>query len=117
MPGRSISARADATTIARLRQMATREGRTPSRITASSLKLYLDLPETVHAALRDIEVLGTPEDHHNMIRSIARTVVSAQYEVARRRAAEQMRLDNEDLLETDDDLVAEATRVTTKGRG
>jgi hypothetical protein len=114
MPGRSISAHADATTIARLRQMATREGRTPSRITASSLKLYLDLPETVHAALRDVEVLGTPEDHHNMIRSIARTVVSAQYEVAIRRAAEQMRFDNEDRLETDEDIAVEAVRATVR---
>jgi hypothetical protein len=112
MAGHSISAHTDATTIARLRQTATREGQTQSQITVSSLKLYLDLPATVRTALRDIEALGTREDHHNMIRAIARTVASAQYEVARRRGAEQMRTDNEDLLGTDDGIMAEAVRVT-----
>jgi hypothetical protein len=116
MAGQSISAHADEATVARLRQTATREGRTPSQITASSLKLYLALPGTVRAALRDIETLGTPEDQHNMVRAIARTVVSTQYEVARRRVAEGMQLDNEDLLETDEDILSTAVRTTTKGR-
>lgn len=114
MAGQSISA--DAATVARLRQTATSEGRTPSQITASSLKLYLALPGTVRAALRDIEMLGTAEDQHNMIRAIARTVASTQYDVARRRIAEGMRIDNEDLIETDEEILAEAVRATTKGR-
>jgi hypothetical protein len=111
MAGRSNSAHADPTTIARLRQTAVLEGLTQSQITASSLRLYLDLPATVRAALRDIEALGSAEDHHNMMRAIARTVVSTQYEVARRRGGEQMRLENEDLLETDEDILAEAVRA------
>jgi hypothetical protein len=106
--GQSISAHADAATVARLGQTAAREGRTPSQITASSLKLYLALPGTVRAARRDIEVLGTPED------AVARTVVPAQYEVARRQAAEGMRLDNEDLLETGEDILTGAVRATAK---
>ena len=112
MAGQSISAHADAATVARLRQTATREGRTQSQITASSLKLYLGLPDMVRAALRDVETLGTPEDQHNMMRAIARTVASTQYEVARRRVAEGMRLDNEALLETDEDILTEAVRIT-----
>jgi hypothetical protein len=114
MAGRSISAHADPTTIARLRQTAVLEGLTQSQITASSLRLYLDLPATVRAALADIEVVGTPEDRHNMIRAIARTVVSTQYEVARRRGVEQMRIDNEDRLVTDEDIMAEAVRATRR---
>jgi hypothetical protein len=115
MAGQSISAHADAATVARLRQTAISEARTPSQITASSLKLYLALPGTVRAALRDIETLGTAEDQQNMIRAIARTVVSTQYDVARRRIAEGMRLANEDMIETDEDILAEAVRATTKG--
>lgn len=115
MTGQSISAHGDATTVAKLRQTATSEGRTPSHVIASSLKLYLALPGTVRAALRDIESLGTAEEQQNMIRAIARTVVSTQYDVARRRIAEGMQLDNEDMIETDEDIMAEAVRVTTKG--
>jgi hypothetical protein len=116
MAGQSISAHTDAATVAKLRQMATREGRTPSQITASSLKLYLSLPGTVRAALRDIETLGTLEDQHNLVRAIGRTVVSAQYEVARQRVAEGMQLNNEDLPETDEAILAAAVRATAKGR-
>jgi|SRR5580658_77535 hypothetical protein len=116
MAGQSISAHADATTVARLRQTATREGRTQSQITAAALKLYLALPETVRAALRDVETLGTPEDHHNLMRTISRTVVSAQYEVARRLVAAGMRIENEDHLRTDEDILTEAVRVTAKDR-
>ncbi len=58
MAGQSISAHADATTITRLRQTARREGRTPSQLTAASLKLYLAMPDAVRTALRDVEALG-----------------------------------------------------------
>ena len=50
MVGRSISAHADAETVSKLRGIAAREGRTPSQLTAASLKLYLDLPGTVRVA-------------------------------------------------------------------
>ena len=67
----------------------------------------------MRAALRDIEALGTEEDQHNVIRAIARTVASAQYEVARRRVAEGMLLD-ENRLQTDSDVPNEAVRATAK---
>jgi hypothetical protein len=113
MAGQSISAHADSATVARLRQTAAREGRSPSQITASSLRFYLALPAVVRGALRDIEALGTDEDQHNLTRAIARTVASAQYDVTRRRSAQAMRLDNEDNLVTDEDILAEAVRTTT----
>ena len=78
MAGQSISAHADAATVARLRQAAAREGRSPSQITASSLRFYLALPAAVRASLRDIDALGTDEDRHNLTRAIARIVASAQ---------------------------------------
>jgi hypothetical protein len=113
MPGQSISAHAGSATVVRLRQTAAREGRSPSQITASSLRFYLALPAAVRASLRDIEALGTAEDQHNLTRAIARTVASAQYDVARRRAGEALRLANEDDLVTDEDILAEAVRATT----
>jgi hypothetical protein len=114
--GQSISAHADAETVIKLRGIAAREGRTPSQLTAASLKLYLDLPGTVRVALRDVEALGTPEDRHNLLRAIGRTVASAQYEVARRQVAEGMRLDREDELDTDEAILAEAVRASAAPR-
>jgi hypothetical protein len=116
MAGQSISAHADSATVTRLRQTARREGRTPSQITAASLKLYLSMPDAVRTALRDVETLGTPDDQHNMMRAIARTVVATQYEVSRRKVAESMQLANEADLSTDDAILAEAVRATAKSR-
>ena len=63
-----------------------------------------EMQEHVHAAPRDIEALGTAEERHNALRSIERAAVSVRYEVARRRAAEQMRLDDEDRIDNDDGI-------------
>ncbi len=101
-----------AETVNELHDIAAREGRTPSQLTAASLKLYLDLPDTVRAALRDVEGLGTPEDRRNMLRAIGRAVTSTQYEVARRRVSESMHLNREAELDTDEAILAEAVRVT-----
>lgn len=116
MAGQSISAHADAETVSKLRGVAVREGRTPSQLTAASLRLYLDLPGTVREALRDVDALGTPEDRHNLLRAIGRTVASAQYEIARRRVSEGMRLEREDDLDTDEAILAEAVRATAAPR-
>ena len=98
------------------RSISAREGRTPSQLTAASLKLYLDLPGTVRAALHDIDALGTPEDRHNLLRAIGRSVASTQYEIARRRVAEGMQLDREDELDTDKAILTEAVRATLASR-
>ena len=107
MASQSIPAH-EAATDARLREAATCEARLPSEITASSQRFYLALPAVARAVLRDIDALGTDVDRHNLTRAIARTVSSAQYEVARRLSAEEMRLENEECLLTDEDTRAEA---------
>lgn len=116
MAGRSISAHTTTETVNKLRGIAAREGRTPSQLTAASLKLYLDLSGTVRATLRDVDALGTTEDRHNLLRAIGRTVTSTQYEVARRKVAQDMRLDREDELDTDEAILTEAVRATAAPR-
>ncbi len=116
MAGQSISAHADVETVSKLRGIAAREGRTPSQLTTASLKLYLDLPSTVRAALRDVDALGTPEDRHNLLRAIGRAVTSIQYEVARKRVVDGMQLERENELNTDEAILAEAVRATAASR-
>jgi hypothetical protein len=112
MSGRSISAHADPVTVARLRLVSTREGRTASQVTAAALRFYLSLPAAAHAGLREIEAFGTAEDRHNLARAIARVIAGADFEISRRRAVAGMQVDNEERLQTDEDVLAEAVRLT-----
>jgi hypothetical protein len=66
----------------------------------------------VHDALRDIDAFGTSEDRRLLMRAVARSVASTRYEVVLRHAAKTGRIDNEERLQTDEDIVAEAVRVT-----
>jgi hypothetical protein len=112
MSGRSISAHTDPDTVARLRQVSTREGRTASQLTAAALRFYLSLSSAAHAGLREIEAFGTPEERHNLPRAIARVIAGAEFEISRRRAVADMHVDDEERLQTDDDILAEAVRLT-----
>jgi hypothetical protein len=113
MSGQSISAHADPDTVARLRLVSTREGRTASQVTAAALRFYLGLPAAAHAGLREIEAFATSEDRHNLARAIARVIAGADFDISRRRGAAGMHVDNEDRLQTDEDILQEAVRRTT----
>jgi hypothetical protein len=113
MSGQSISGHADPDTVARLRLLSSREGRISSQITAAALLFYLNLPAAAHAGLREIEAFGSPEERHNMARAITRAIVGANFEIGRRRAAASMQVANEDILQTDEDILVEAVRLTT----
>jgi hypothetical protein len=113
MSGRSISAHADPDTVARLRLVSTREGRTASHVTAAALRFYLSLPAAAHAGLREIEAFGTADQRHNLARAIARVIAGTDFDITSRRAAAGMQVDNEDRLQTDEDILAEAVRRTT----
>ncbi len=84
-----------------------------SQITAAALLFYLNLPAAAHAGLREIEAFGSPEERHNMARAITRAIVGANFEIGRRRAAASMQVANEDSLQTDEDILVEAVRLTT----
>jgi hypothetical protein len=112
MSGQFISAHADPDTVARLRLVSTREGRTSSQVTGAALRFYLSLPATAHSGLWEIEACATPEERHNLARAIARVIVGANFEISRRHATAGMQVDNEDSLQTDADILAEAVRLT-----
>ena len=114
MSGQSISAHADADTVARLRLVSTREGRTSSQVTAAALRLYLSLPASAHSGLREMEAFGTPEERHNLARVIAHEIAGANFEIVRRRVVAEMQVANEASLCTDEDILAEAVRLTKK---
>jgi hypothetical protein len=114
MSGQSISAHADPETVARLRLVSAREGRTSSQVTAAALRLYLSLPAAAHSGLREIEAFGTPEERHNLARVIAHEIAGANFEIASRRVVAEMQVANKARLGSDEDILAEAVRLTRK---
>jgi hypothetical protein len=112
MPGRTISAFADEGTASLVEQLALLEGRTPSQIAASALALYVRLPAEGHSSLRYVQAYGTPDEFARMTREVARAMVDAEYEISYRKIVESMPAETGE-LRTEEELLAEAVRMTT----
>jgi hypothetical protein len=116
MAGRTISAHADEETAKLVESVAKAEDRPASQIVVAALKFYMRLPAEARAAIRTLEAFGTPDEIQTAIRRTARTLIDAEFDVTERRMAEQMRLPNEEALQTDESILAEAVRLTRRGR-
>ena len=78
-----------------------------------ALKFLPKLPAEAYAALQHIEVIASPEDWQKITYQIARTLVNAQYEITHRQIMEKMKVDNLDEMESDDDILAAALKLTS----
>jgi hypothetical protein len=58
-------------------------------------------------------MLGSPEDFDEIARSITRTVMHAQYELAHRQVMETIQVRDIELLETEDDILNAAIALTS----
>lgn len=110
--GKTISAYTDAETASRVAALAKLEHRPQAQIAGQALKLFVHLPKEAHDALRQIEVLGSPEDFDGIARAITRTLLHAQYELAHRQVMDGMQVQNIDRLETEDDILNAALSLT-----
>ena len=116
MPGKTISAHADEETARLLEHIARVEDRSPSQLVAAALTLYVRLPTEAHASLRYLQALGTPDDFARMTREVARAMLNARHEISERRFVEAMQVEGADRLHTEEDIAAEAVRLTTSRR-
>lgn len=112
MPGKTISAHADEETARLVEHLARLEDRSPSQIAAAALALYVGLPAVAHASLRHVQALGTPDDYARMTREVARAMLDARHQITHRRMIDSMEYDVSH-LETEEDVLAEAVRLTT----
>lgn len=78
-----------------------------------ALKFLPKLPAEAYAALQHIEAIASSEDWQKITYQIARTLVNAQYEITHRQIMEKMKLDNLDEMESDDDILAAALKLTS----
>ncbi|BAZ85706.1 hypothetical protein [Dolichospermum compactum] len=77
------------------------------------MKFLPKLPAEAYASLQHIEVIASPEDWQKITYQIARTLVNAQYEITHRQIMEKMKVDNLDEMESDDDILAAALKLTS----
>lgn len=112
MAGKTISAYTDEGTAIMVEHVSRTEQRKPSQIAAAALAFYVRLPVEAHAALRRLEAIATPEDLNLMRREVTRAISDASYRAAVRQSAAAVREIYGDSLETDDEILAEAVRLT-----
>uniref|UniRef100_B8HZ89 Uncharacterized protein n=1 Tax=Cyanothece sp. (strain PCC 7425 / ATCC 29141) TaxID=395961 RepID=B8HZ89_CYAP4 len=112
MSGKTISAYTDTATAERVAALAKLEGRSTAQIGGLALKFFTRLPVEARTALHQIELLGEPGDLEAVLRDITRTLLHRQYEIAQRQVVEQMQIEHLEPLETEDDFLAAAIRLT-----
>jgi hypothetical protein len=117
MSGRTISAYTDEATATRLAYLAKIEDRSPAQIAAAALRFYTGLPPEAHQALRRIEAMESPELLSSLQREVTRTVLHALFDGAEGRMVKRAEEGGvADTASTEDDLLAEAVRLTTRRR-
>lgn len=78
-----------------------------------ALKFLSLLPTEAYTALQNIEEIASSEDWQKLSYLIARTLVDAQYEITHRQIIEHIKVDNLDDMESDDDILAAALKITS----
>jgi hypothetical protein len=108
--GETISAYTDTQTALRVREMAQQEQRKQAQIAGAALKLYVQLPPEAREAFRAIEQQGGSA-LALMQQEVTRALLNVQYTWAKQQAIEAMGKPSV-TLESEDELLAEAVRLT-----
>jgi hypothetical protein len=109
--GKTISAYTDEKTAVRVNEMAQQEQRKAAQIAGAALKLYTQLPPEAREAFRAIEQQGDPA-LELMRREVTRALLNVQYAWAKQQAVQSMPSPTLE-TQTEDDLLAEAVRLTS----
>ncbi|WP_218080468.1 ribbon-helix-helix domain-containing protein [Anthocerotibacter panamensis] len=112
MAGHTISAYTDPQTAARVEEISRREDRTTAQIAAAALRFYVNLPQEARQAFRLLEAAGDNERLRKAIQQISRILLNTEYEMACAQALVEMQVAHLDTLHTEDELLAEAVRIT-----
>ncbi len=112
MKGKTISAYTDQETAELVNYLAKIEQRSPSQIAAIALKFFVKLPATAREAWYQIETLGEQAQKEAVIEQITRSLINMQYEISQRKVVEEMNIETLEPLETEDDILAAALKLT-----
>jgi ferritin-like protein len=96
----------------RIEEIARLEDRKVSQLAAAALGLYALMPREAHAALRQIEASGDPEDLVLVARKLARVLLDIRYDIAETAAIdsiERSRLPDD--FDSEEEILEVATRL------
>lgn len=113
MAGKTISAYTDSQTADSVAYLAKIEQRTPAQIAGMALKFFVSLPAPARTAWYQIVALGEQCNREQVAREIARTLLNAQYEIARKQVVSQIEVEQKQSLESEDDILSAAVRLTS----
>ena len=112
MAGKTVSAYTDSDTAESVAYLAKVEHRTPAQIAGMALKFFVNLPAPARTAWCQIDALGDREDREKVAREIARALLNAQYEIARKQVVSQIEVEPQQTLESEDEILSTAVRLT-----
>jgi len=112
MAGKTISAHTDKQTADLVNRLAKIEQRTPSQIMAIALKFFVKLPMSARQAWYQIEALGDEADQERAIALITQLLIDERYSLLQNKVIEEMKIDLIGELETEDDIVNAAVKLT-----
>ncbi|HEX8696354.1 MAG TPA: hypothetical protein VF746_28305 [Longimicrobium sp.] len=113
MSNRKISVEVDEETARLIEEVVRAEERSESRIAAEALELYVRLPDAGRVSLRYVLANGTPDDFARMLREVARAMLDARYEISHARLIASIKIENPERFQTEEDIIAEAVRLTS----
>ena len=113
MSGKTISAYTDKQTADLVESLAKIEQRSPSQIMAIALKFFVKLPISAREAWYQIEAIGDEGDRERAIEKITQALLRERYEICQKAVVEEMNVDSLGSLETEDDILAAATELTS----
>ena len=112
MTGKTISAYTDKQTAEKIERLAKIEQRTPSQIMALALKFFVKLPVSAREAWYQIEAIGDETDRERAVTLITQALIKERYSLMRNKVVEEMAIDSIEGLETEDDILNAAIKLT-----
>jgi len=100
--------------VRRVEQVAGEVGDSMPAVTAVALDLLVRLPFGTADSLRYVFSEGSPADIAQLTSGVARAIADAEYELSHRQVVESIAAGVTDGLESEDDIIAEAVRLTSR---
>lgn len=114
MAGKTVSAHVSEEVVRRIEHTARLDARPVSQVVAAAIAFYTRLPADAHQALRTVEALGGEAALNTAVHKVAREMIAAAFDVAERRLAEAIPEEVVAGLNTEDDILAAAVRLTAR---
>jgi hypothetical protein len=102
--------------VRRVEQIAREAGCTVADVTAAALDLIAKLPAETVDSLRYINESGSPADVARLTSGVARAITDAEYELSYRQVVASIPARVVEGLHSEEDIIAEAVRLTSRPR-